>query len=149
MPNEIVRPFKSSVKIDNERNLEMQADLTNKTAEVVNLVNGENWTAGGESDFSTAEVTFKAATTPYMINGITDITSKSHEIITHIHTVTPELDLKLVIPLYRGLAEISVDIFGALYESFTPVCTGDIVTTESGFRITGDGSITLDGEGIQ
>lgn len=58
MPNEIVRPFKSSVKIDNERNLEMQA------------------------------------------------------------------------------------------EDFTPVCTGDVEAAEFGFKVTGNGSITLDGKRI-
>lgn len=148
MPSENNIPFKSSIKIDNERNLEMQADLANKTAEVVNLVNGEKWTGGGESDFSTAEVTFKADYSGYNIGGITNITSKSHEIVTNNHRVDPELDLELVIPLYKGVAEIDMGIFYTLADDFTPVCTGDIIATETGFRITGNGSITLDGERI-
>lgn len=147
MPNEIVRPFKSSVKIDNERNLEMQADLTNKTAEVVNLVNGENWTAGGESDFSTAEVTFKADSTPYHIGGITVIASKAGAVV-NTYEVEPGTDLKLVLPLYKGNADIYIDVFGALAEDFTPVCTGDVEAAEFGFKVTGNGSITLDGKRI-
>lgn len=60
MPTLQTIPVTTSIAIDTAHNLETRADLANKTAEVVNLVDGENWTdggGGGDSDFSTAEVT--------------------------------------------------------------------------------------------
>lgn len=60
MPNLEINPLKTtSIRIDPAHNLELHADLANKTAEVVNLVTGEQYAGGGggDSDFSTAEVT--------------------------------------------------------------------------------------------
>ena len=151
MPSENNIPFKSSVKIDNERNLEMQANLANKSAEVVNLVNGEKWTnggGGGDSDFSTAEVTFKTDRNNYTIKGITYIAPKAGT-VTNYFTVEQGTDVTLIIPLYKGNADIYIDIFYGVNRSFTPVCTGDVEIGEFGFKITGDCSITLDGEGVQ
>lgn len=141
-----ITPFISSIKIDNEHNLELRADLEAKTAEVINLVTGETWT-GGESDFSTAEVTFKASEASYRIGGITVIASETGSII-NTYEVQPGTDLKLVVPLYKGNADIDAGIFYGLNESFTPVCTGDIEITEYGFKVTGNGSLTLDGATI-
>lgn len=50
MPNMENRPFISSVKVDNGHNLEMRADLAQKTAKVVNLVTGETYTCPDNED---------------------------------------------------------------------------------------------------
>lgn len=47
MPNLENRPLTASIKVDPIHNLEMHANLATETAEVVNLVDGKNWTDGG------------------------------------------------------------------------------------------------------
>lgn len=59
MPNSESRPVATSIRVDQEHTLEMRADMATKTAEVENVTTGEMYTGGGgDSDFSTAEITF-------------------------------------------------------------------------------------------
>lgn len=137
MADEIVRPFKSSVKIDNEHNLEMQADLDNKIAEVVNLVTGEMYTSGESSDLSLAEVTFKRGNVAGII--VIDValayTFDSNDCTTGgIGLSASENEVTVDVILYKGKAyananEGNLTLSGDNFDSETECVTGAGVIT--------------------
>ena len=98
---------------------------------------------GGDSDFSTAEVSFRATDYEYNVDGITSISND--EIITARNSVTPDVGLTVIIPLYKGAATLYAEIFSNIDPNAMPICDGDIELTQEGFKVTGNGSITIKG----
>ena len=145
MPNVESKPVATSIRVDHEHTLEMRADMATKTAEVENVTTGEMYSGGGgDSDFSTAEVTFKSNAAEYDILAIPYL--ENGTLVTKPTYVNTENDKTFIVPLYKGSVQFDARIFSNLDATFPPVCEGDIELTELGFIVTGDGSITLKGQ---
>ena len=104
---------------------------------------------GGSSDFSTAEVTFicnGGEGYNFVITGGYYIYNNGSLIPTPVHPIQVDYfdNVTVEIPLYKGESLIPIACFDNTGENL-PVCTGDIVFDQSGFTISGDGTITIQG----
>ena len=146
MPNLENRPLTASIKVDPIHNLEMHANLATETAEVVNLVDGKNWTdgggGGGDSDFSTAEVTIYNTGIEDTVVCRFPITMSDFEATgTEVLANYNETGIYNVV-LYKGAA---IGYIQSENWNDDPVCTGDITFSGSTFVIRGNGTITFVG----
>ena len=150
MSNVESKPVATSIRVDHEHTLEMRADMATKTAEVENVTTGEMYTGGGgDSDFSTAEVTLTnsnlvdvSAEIPYINPGDMGFSADpAIEILTSI--ATGEYD-NLNVPLYKGCTIARINV-----PRKRITVTGDIDAQEAddatGIIITGNGSIMIGG----
>lgn len=134
MPNLESRPLTTSIKFDPGHNLEMRADLAAKTAEVENLVTGEMYSGGGggDSDFSTAEVTAELAEGVVVVEmTAARIDAEDDALVTEVIFLPANLTQTFV--LYKGKATVpipedySVSIVSgnAAVEDYNIIITGD------------------------
>lgn len=103
--------------------------------------------AGGSSDFSTAEVTFKNTdqTAAYTISGLYCVYENSIGYNTFVVTA----DVTVKIPMYNDESYIPMSVFSDVDFSVPPVFEGDIALpqdpSDTRLLVSGDGSITLTG----
>ena len=91
---------------------------------------------GGDSDFSTAEVTLTSECHSDVALSI-PICDDEYGVSVRT-TVIYQFSDTLIVPLYKGKADVWIDENDAL-----PVVTGDITGSEGYYTVTGNGTITL------
>ena len=133
MPNLESRPVATSIRVDHEHTLEMRADMATKTAEVENVTTGEMYTGGGgDSDFSTAEVTAELAEGVVVVEmTAARIDAEDDALVTEVIFLPANLTQAFV--LYKGKATVpipedySVSIVSgnAAVEDYNIIITGD------------------------
>ena len=133
MPNSESRPVATSIRVDQEHTLEMRADMATKTAEVENVTTGEMYTGGGgDSDFSTAEVTAELAEGVVVVEmTAARIDAEDDALVTEVIFLPANLTQAFV--LYKGKATVpipedySVSIVSgnAAVEDYNIIITGD------------------------
>ena len=114
------------------------------TAEKLNKLEQGVAEGGGGGDFSIAEVTFVNLAsvgwyTVYCLVANDEVGCNTASI-----DVSGGAGHTVLIPLYKDIPYVlSYDAFTRIDESVMPVLSGDIVFSESGFGISGDGTITM------
>ena len=111
-----------------------------KAGEVYNKVTVNVEGGGGGGDFSTAEVTFIVTE-----GGVRTHFAYIDPEYNDIEILTPSLDVGEVtytLPLYKNGQYINI----AIAEGTTPTISGDISYDGHGFAITGNGTISVEGD---
>lgn len=134
-------PFTTSIKINNEQNLEMHADLAAETAEVVNLVDGKLWTGGGDSDAAIAKVTIKNSTTNREITMTAPAISviDGEEVIAVYGVSVPPGDTKI----YDILIYKDITVYPLNGEDIVATVSGNVELVDK----NGEGWLLIKGDG--
>lgn len=128
------------------KELEVTENGTYETkGEMYNKVNVNVEGGGGESDFSTAEVTFvnvDITTSPYIVS-----VSAIKDNMIKMDGGNVLLPITITVPLYKGTNILPVTCIANNDESYMPTTEGSVeFSIESmGFVVTGDGTIKAKG----
>lgn len=112
------------------------------TAYPINFISDSGGGGGGDSDWTTAQVTLISSAYEYYYAGLCIYEGEYGPFGLTIRT---NENIKIGIPLYKGTGYIRVNDLEEINFSVMPIMTGDIVMDENGFKVTGDGTITLSG----
>ena len=113
-------------------------------------VNGQEYGGGGgESDFSTAEVTFISVSDMYKASGIF-VDNVNECIKFEEYFVSPQTPVTVTVALYKGKNILPINCVTENDQSYMPTTEGSVeFSIESmGFIVTGNGSITAKGTSI-
>lgn len=98
---------------------------------------------GGGGDWTSAEVTFISSAKEYTYAGLCVYEGEYGGVAL---TVRPSENMKIVIPLYKGIGYIRIADLDDIDFTVMPSTTGSIqLDNEQGYVVTGNGSVTMAG----